>query len=303
MTIILSVPYSTFAAGATVDLDNATEAALVVQGLGAYTVNPGPAFFPLTGVEQQNVRDQAPYLQGLGSIYQLSRVLSQTGIPIIIPTSGSIGNNGALSGITALSDAFLPQGMYLYFPANAIVAGSAAGLYYTVLATTTTGTIFNNTYSSGIPSIPTTPTPFVTTGPGAFTQTTASDITLLSLPISANAMGPNGTLLSYLRWTMNSSANNKILSAKLNAISEYTNTLTTVAIYEHIIAISNRGVVNRQQASRPNNPGFGGGTSGTTTNTTVDTSAAMTLNITGQIALATDFLGISWHSVQLQPAA
>jgi hypothetical protein len=47
MTVLLLRPYATFAQGATVDLDNATEASLVAQGRATYTVNPGPAFEPL----------------------------------------------------------------------------------------------------------------------------------------------------------------------------------------------------------------------------------------------------------------
>jgi hypothetical protein len=56
MTVLLLRPYATFAQGATVDLDNATEASLVAQGRATYTVNPGPAFEPLTAAEQQTLR-------------------------------------------------------------------------------------------------------------------------------------------------------------------------------------------------------------------------------------------------------
>ena len=56
MTILLLRPYSTYAQGATVDLDNATEAALVAQGRATYTVNPGSNFAPLTPTEHQTLR-------------------------------------------------------------------------------------------------------------------------------------------------------------------------------------------------------------------------------------------------------
>lgn len=59
MTVLLLKPYATFAQGATVDLDNATESALVTQGLATYTNNPGPEFSPLTAAEQQQLRDSA----------------------------------------------------------------------------------------------------------------------------------------------------------------------------------------------------------------------------------------------------
>ena len=57
MTVLLLRSYATFAQGAIVDLDNATEAALVNQGRATYTVNPGPVFDPLTASEQQALRD------------------------------------------------------------------------------------------------------------------------------------------------------------------------------------------------------------------------------------------------------
>lgn len=249
---------------------------------------------------------QANALAGLGTTYTPSRLLSQSGIPIVIPSSGSIGNNGALSGVTAMGDYFAPSGMYLYFPANAIAAGSAAGLYYTLMASTTAGTIYNNTYTGGQPTIPTSPTPFVTTGPGAYTQTTATDITLLSLSIDANELGNNGAVFAFLRWTLNSSANNKILKARLGASNVWDNSsapLTTSGLYEHLVNFVNRGATNRQQGNRNNNAGLAGGASGTANNTTIDTTAATVFSITGQLATATDFLGLSMHSVEMRPAA
>ena len=58
MTVQLLFPYATFGTGASVDLDNATEAALVAQKRAVYVgTSPGPVFMPLTPTEQQNLRD------------------------------------------------------------------------------------------------------------------------------------------------------------------------------------------------------------------------------------------------------
>jgi hypothetical protein len=67
MTITLNAPYSIYVSGASVDLDNATEAALVVQGRAVYTVNPGSVFFPQTPKEIQDQRDIATPVQALVS--------------------------------------------------------------------------------------------------------------------------------------------------------------------------------------------------------------------------------------------
>jgi hypothetical protein len=65
MTIRLLAPYGLFANAATVDLDNATEAALVSQGRAVYTVNPGATFQPLTPALQQAVVDKAAFVEGM----------------------------------------------------------------------------------------------------------------------------------------------------------------------------------------------------------------------------------------------
>jgi len=66
MTVLLNAPYGAFGAGASVDLDNATEAALVAQGRASYTINPGSLYAPLTPTEQQNLRDALPWLASSG---------------------------------------------------------------------------------------------------------------------------------------------------------------------------------------------------------------------------------------------
>ncbi len=118
--------------------------------------------------------------------------LGQSHIPFVLCSSGSMGNNGALSGIATLPNNY-PHA-YVYMPAGAISTGSAAGWYYAVFSTQTAATLYNNTYTSGTPAIPASPTAFSTTGPGAFTQTTATAITAYSLTIAANTIGANGSV-------------------------------------------------------------------------------------------------------------
>jgi len=66
MTVLLLRPYATFAQGATVDLDNATEAALVGQERASYVgASPGAAFAPLTPQEMQAVRDFGPAISSM----------------------------------------------------------------------------------------------------------------------------------------------------------------------------------------------------------------------------------------------
>src|ERR1043165_8686523 len=95
--------------------------------------------------------------------------LSTSGIPFIKASSGTMGNNCAISAMTALPRTF-SGGAYLWLPAGAIAAGvpAAASWYWFVASSTTAGTCYNSTYTSGTPTAGTL-TAFSTTGPGAFT--------------------------------------------------------------------------------------------------------------------------------------
>lgn len=175
-----------------------------------------------------------------------SLLLYQIGVPVILPSSGSIGNNGALTLTTTLQGTIFPVA-YLYFPAGAIFSGSAAGLYYTVMTSGTAGTIYNNVLTTGAPTVPASPTPFVTTGPGAYTQTAGSNLALLTLPIAGNLLGSNGMLSYEGAFIMLNNADAKSYSVTYgaatiqNAISGAS--LSYLSLRRNI---RNRGVTNGQ---------------------------------------------------------
>ena len=112
----------------------------------------------------------ASYSFGLGGIIPFSR----SSTPMILQSSGTVGANGALSNITALPETY-SGGAYLHFPAGRLFAGSTAGLYWTVMTSTTAGTVFNNRYISGEPLPPPSLTPIVSSSMGAYTQVTGVD--------------------------------------------------------------------------------------------------------------------------------
>lgn len=209
----------------------------------------------------------------------------QGGIPVILPSSGSIGNNGALTGITALPLKF--DSCYMYFPANAISAGSTAGSYYVVMSSTTAGTIYNNTYTSGKPSAPASPTAFVTTGPGAFTQTTGSDIELINFPLPGGALGKNGSLYVYPHYSVISNGNNKNLRTKIDSTNIGSAVVSTVLQSTTPAHLRNMGAenlnvtsINAGMASAGTQAGF----------STIDTSASVTVTVNGQLNVATDYI-------------
>ena len=214
-------------------------------------------------------------------------MLFNTAIPVGLPGGGSIGNNGALTLTTALQTTY--SSIYLYFPANAISAGSAAGIYYVVMSSTTAGTIYNNTYTGERPTVPSSPTAFSTTGPGAYTQTVGSDITMYSVTIKGGTMGLDGCI-SVPRFMVTmpaTSGSGKLTKTKLGSTTDYSlaHGATTVFL-QASRTIVNRGVANQQimfsaVALSTTSPTFA------TENTSVD----VTYTFTAQIATsATEYM-------------
>lgn len=136
MTVLLLRPYATFAQGATIDVDNATEASLVAQGFATYTINPGPAFGPLTAAEQQILRDSSPAtlnvlrqgtsLNRWGAALAAMRAGTRNAKLLVISDSTSVGAcavSSSIVGPNQLSFSW-PYQLAPYFVANGIPANT-----------------------------------------------------------------------------------------------------------------------------------------------------------------------------------
>lgn len=178
------------------------------------------------------------------------------GIPFVLPSNGTVGNNGALSGITATNVAH-PHA-YVWLPSNAISAGSASGWYYAQFSSTTAATLYNNTYTSGTPTVPSSPTAFVTTGPGAYTQFTAADITAISIPLAANVISTAGSLDITYSVSVTNNGNNKISRVCIDSASTPFLTVNPIDIgYVRVLGnLIAQGVTNRQMSSISTTVGF-----------------------------------------------
>lgn len=225
-----------------------------------------------------------------GNITGAAKVLVVSAVPFIHVSSGSIGNNGALSAITALPRTFA-DGAYVYYPANAIAAGVAAGWYWTVFSSTTAGTIYNSTYTSGTPVRGTT-TAFATTGPGAFTGDIA-ERAAPTITLSGGSMGAYGALEIFSYWATNTAAGNKIPRIRLGGgagtayLQQTLTTALTGIAYERVIA--NNGAQDRQVGQYADGNIYAGNTTATVTSS-VDTSADTTIVFSLEKATATNFL-------------
>jgi hypothetical protein len=236
---------------------------------------------------------------GTAWVHESAIVIAQSGIPMILPSSGSIGNNGDLSGIAPLPATY-SGGCYMYFPANAIAAGVAAGLYYVVMSSTTAGTIYNNTYTSGTPAPPASPTAFSTTGPGAYTQTTGADITLLSNTLIGGVLGNNGELRIKMLLGNINNANAKGVKNIFGGqtISNVAGANSFGSIQER--AIKNIGAQNSQITAQLTTAGGNFGATAVV-NFSVDASADVTVSQVAQLSTATDWIGIFALSAEVLP--
>lgn len=229
----------------------------------------------------------------------VSRYIAQWGIPVIEPSSGSFGNNGVLTLTTALNTTYPVA--WMYFPAGAIVSGSAAGLYYTNCTTTTACVVCNNVLANSIPFTPAACTPFVTTGPGAYTQTVTA-LTLLTIPIAGNTIGANGGIrFNVMLFTVNN-ANVKSIQTQFGGSNSGAALLTSVGYTSIMRNIRNAGVTNKQLIEAVT-PGIvasdwvqaGSGPS----ITAIDTTASQNLTLIFSSAAATDYIVCMGGTIEL----
>jgi len=225
-------------------------------------------------------------------------VVLQAGVPLVLVSSGSMANNGAITLTTALPFAY--AACFMYLPAGAIVTGSSAGWYYAVMSSTTQATVYNNTYTTGVPTRQASPTPFVTTGPGAYTQTTGSAVTALSVAVPGGSMGPNGRLSVVKLGSLANTANNKVVETFLGGSVFASYTFTTSNTYRAIDDICNAGVENANIGNFFANIG---GTAADWKRQTVNTAVDQLLAMTLRINTATDFASIESATVAVNYGA
>lgn len=214
-------------------------------------------------------------------------VLSQSGLPFVILSSGSVDATGNITAITALPTAF--PNAYCYFPANILATAIAAAWYYCTFSTTTAGIAFLNTYASGNPTIPASPTA-VTDGKGAYTGV-ITEITGPTVTLAAGSMGPNGSLRIQARFSATNNADVKTPRVKLGTTNFAGFVMTSLLNADALILIQNRGVATRQVGIVGASTYFGIGSSASArTYGNIDTGSSQSVAISLQSATATDNL-------------
>lgn len=170
--------------------------------------------------------------------------VAKWGIPFIVAPTGTMANNGAVTLGTALGTTY-SGGAWLYLPAGAVAAGvpAAAAWLWCVMSSTTVGTVYNSTYTTGTPTLGTT-TAFATTGPGAFAGVT-SQITGPQITIAANALGTSGRLTAKAEFTnTGSGAGTHLIGFVLGGTDFSGNTFASTATANYVMDLFNSGATN-----------------------------------------------------------
>lgn len=215
-----------------------------------------------------------------------------SGIPIIFSPSGNIAVTSGINTLgTALDTTYTKA--YICLPAGAWT-GSAAGCYYTVCSSTTSCTQYSNQYTSGVPTVPGSPT-LVTTGAGAYTQTTGSYVTGMTFPIIGNTMGVDGKLDVDFLATNNTTAGSKFIEPVFNTSALTATHQTTISPMQNKMFITNQGATNAQfyLNSQGN---YGSSSSG---NMTVDTTSNQNLIFKFYLTVATDWIVLQYVDAKL----
>ncbi|HKS76678.1 MAG TPA: hypothetical protein VJQ82_25915 [Terriglobales bacterium] len=213
--------------------------------------------------------------------------------------SGAIGGTANYSSLLP----YIPANAYAYFPVNVISAATAAGVYYIQCQSTTVCTVFNNTLTAGPPINISSPTAFSTTGTGAFTQTTGSSLTVITLTVTGGSMGNNGAITAYLRGNAISDSNTKTISTGFGGSGWAIATATTNSFMPVTRTISNIDSASSQYiftnvvGALTDQTGASG-----TSYLSINTAADTTLTASLKLATATDWLAIMSGTVTLNTA-
>ena len=235
-------------------------------------------------------------IRGISSVYpvpagyagqRLPIVLSQCAVPIGIAPTGTMGANGALTAGTAFNVTY--TGIWLYFPAGAVSAGSAAGFYWTVMTNTTAGTVYTNTYTPGGSfAVPASPTAVSDAGPGGYAGVTAETVSF-SVTVPGGMLGVNGGLQAYLLSSNNNSGTTKVIGATFGGTA-LTGASPTTTLSNGLMGNGrNRGVANSQVWNPSMNLAIGASASAITP-TSIDTASPATYSVTLRHATATDIV-------------
>jgi hypothetical protein len=124
--------------------------------------------------------------------------------------------------------------------------------------------------------------------------------TLATITVPAGAMGSSGSVRVTCLFSYTNSANNKTLRIQFGGTTYVSQLVTTTTLQALIGGVSNR-TSGTQVGWFPLNPNPYNAQTGSAVTSSVDTTAAVTILITGQKATAGETLTLERYSVELLP--
>jgi hypothetical protein len=229
--------------------------------------------------------------------YSLS-ALTSTGVPVIVPSSGTIATAGTVTLTTALPATF-SSGAWMYFPATAFGGTGVAGVYWVVMSSTTAGTVYQNVSVPASPFEPYIPSQVLSAVVGsnsAYTQTTASDLVLVRTTVPGGLMGLSGEVHYNALFSTNATANSKPVKVTFGGTAIHTSSLADNVSTVIDKLIFNRGATGRQVAPPLAVLGHGSNANAALY-PTIDTSNDFDITVTAQMATATDYVILEYVNI------
>jgi len=127
---------------------------------------------------------------------------------------------------------------------------------------------------------------------------TTAETTLATITIPANAMGANGRIELDVIWSYTNSANTKTLRQKFGGTTILSTAVGASAVTRTSAVIANRNATNSQVAT-PNFSTSFGVSSATLTTMAIDTTAAVNIVLTAQLANSGETITLEAYSVKL----
>ena len=220
--------------------------------------------------------------------------LASIGTPFVI-LPGDNSANGMFftnsAGAFTLSAAILSnawnalKGCWCYLPANFGGKTYPAGWYWAVFSSDTAGILYNNTYSSGIPTRPSTLIPFADNLAGWLSQTTSEITGPTGYNLAGGSMGPSGILKTHIRVAGNTTGTKTFRqyldSTQIGGISPSTSPITE--LITSCINIGSESIQTNSPATSPTGVGIAGSSFGSLAST-IDTSSDKTLSFSLQLS-------------------
>lgn len=177
-------------------------------------------------------------------------VVAHCATAIGIPPGGTITAGGALTLAAALHSYVFAEGIWLYFPAGAIVGDATGGFYFTVMSSTTVGTVYTAKYIPGSTSWEAPTSLVAAVGSGSAYSGTTAEITVASQTIPGGTLGNHGFGRSSIMTTRitGGAFSTNLVFLRLNG--ELARTISAAAsnnTVETSTVVSNAGVPNVQK--------------------------------------------------------